>query len=260
MEARLQLLGRREWWLWFSTLVVTILSWIILLLTLFPSLFRNSSHFYEIDSSEARWGTLSLLLLFNTWLVYRHQLFRLLRRDLTESNGDRGAVGQDAADASQLDPVTNAHTRASSELFLGKEVARARRQNSALSLVAFHLDDFTKLNEVHGSAAGGVIAKEFVNRVRKASRGSDRVVRLNNDDFLLVLPDCSLTDAKVVTDRMGTLEVTCSGKEVPVTWSVGWIDYKRGEVPSDLYRRAGDVLRLYKQASKAEGSGILLLR
>jgi len=63
-----------------------------------------------------------------------------------------------------------------------------------------------------------------------------------------------------VTDRMGTLEVTCSGKEVPVTWSVGWIDYKRGEVPSDLYRRAGDVLRLYKQASKAEGSGILLLR
>jgi diguanylate cyclase (GGDEF)-like protein len=260
MEARLQILGRREWWLWFSALVVTILSWAVLALTLFPGLFQNASHFYEIDSNEARWATLALVLVFNSWLVYRHRFFQLVRKDLTTSPSDRRASTHDmAADPSALDPVTNVYTRASSEVLLGKEVARARRINSGLSLVAFHIDDFAKLNEQHGSATGDTIAKEFVSRMRKASRGSDFIVRLESDDFLLVLPDCSLTDAKAVTDRMEPVEMTCSGKAVAITWSVGWIDYKRGDVPLDLYRRAGEVLRLYKQASKAQGGQATLL-
>jgi diguanylate cyclase (GGDEF)-like protein len=259
MEARLQLLGRRERWLWFSALVVTVLSWAVLALTLFPGLFQNASHFYEIDSNEARWATLALVLVFNSWFVYQQRFFQILRKNIYVPASDRREQSVDAADRSALDPVTNVYTRASSEPLLGREVARARRINSGLSLVAFHIDEFAKLNEQYGGATGDTIAKEFVSRVRKASRGSDFIVRLNSDDFLLVLPDCGVTDAKVVTDRMEPVEVTCSSEVIAITWSVGWIDYKRGEVPADLYKRAGEVLRLYKQASKAEGGSTTLL-
>ena len=102
--------------------------------------------------------------------------------------------------------------------------------------------------------------KEFANRLRKASRGNDFGVRLGSDDFLLVLPECSLSDAKIASDRLGTLEMKCSGQHIVLTYSVGWIDYKPGEVPSDLFKRAGNVLELYKNASKDSSSTTLVAR
>ena len=260
MESDLQRLGRREWWLWLSALVVTTLSGIGFLLSSFPSLFLHSDHFFEIRSDQARWGILSLLLLFNTWLVFRQWSFRRLRRQLTELTGDPQSTLEAVYDPSRMDLVTGLYTRASVEQWLGKEVARARRHNILLSLVAFHLDDFAQLNQRYGSATGDLILKEFANRLRKASRGTDFGVRLGSDDFLLVLPECSLSDAKIMSDRLGTLEMKCSGQDIALTYSVGWIDYKPGDVPSDLLKRAGDVLQLYKQASKDSFSSTLVVR
>jgi diguanylate cyclase (GGDEF)-like protein len=260
MESGLQRLWRREWWLWFSALVVTTLSGIVFLLSSLPSLFLHSDHFFEIRSDQARWGILSLLLLFNTWLVYRQWSFRRLRRQLTELTGGPQSGLGNVHDPSRMDQVTGLYTRASVEQWLGKEVARARRHNIPLSLVALHLDDFAQLNQRYGRTAGDLILKEFANRLRKASRGTDFGVRLGSDDFLLVLPECSLKDAKIVSDRLGTLEIKCSGQGIALTYSVGWIDYKPGEVPSDLFKRAGDVLQLYKKASEDSFSTTLLVR
>jgi diguanylate cyclase (GGDEF)-like protein len=260
MDSRLQQLGRHEWWLWLSALVVTILSGTVFLLSSFPSLFLHSDRFFEIGSDQARWAILGLLLLFNTWLVYRHWWFRRLRVQLTGLMGDPQSNLEGVYDPSRIDPVTGLYTRASVELWLGKEVARARRQNTPLSLVAFHLDDFAQLNQRYGSTVGDLILKEFANRLRKASRGTDLGVRLGSDDFLLVLPECSLSDAKIASDRLGTLEMKCSGQDIALTYSVGWIDYKPGEVPSDLFKRAGDVLQLYKKASKDRFSTTLVFR
>jgi len=244
MASGLQRLGRREWWLWLSALAVTTLSGIVFLLSSFPSLFLYSDHSFEIRSDQARWGILSLLLLFNTWLIYRQWSFRRLRRQLTELTGDPQASREDVCDPSRMDLVTGLYTRASAEQWLGKEVARARRHNIPLSLVALHLDDFALLNQRYGSIAGDRILKEFGNRLEKASRGTDFGVRLGSDDFVLVLPECSLRDAQIVLDRLGTLEMKCSGQVIPLTYSVGWIDYKVGEVPSDLFKRVEDVLQL----------------
>jgi diguanylate cyclase (GGDEF)-like protein len=260
MESGLQRVGQREWWLWLSAVVVTILSGIGFLLSSFPSLFLHSDHFFEIGSDQTRWGILSLLLLFNTWLVYREWSFRRLRKQLTELSGDSQSASEAVFDPSRMDPVTGLYTRASVEQWLGKEVARARRHKIPLSLVALHLDDFAELNQRHGSTAGDLMLKEFANRLRKASRGTDFGVRLGSDDFLLILPECSLSDAKIVSDRLGTLEVKCSGQDITVCYSVGWIDYKPGEVPSDLFKRAGDVLQLYKMASKDSFSTTLVVR
>jgi diguanylate cyclase (GGDEF)-like protein len=260
MESDLQRLGRREWWLWLSALVVTTLSGMVFLLSSFPSLFLHSDHFFEIRSDQARWAILSLLLLFNNWLVYRQWSFRRLRRQHTELTKDPQASLEGADGPSRMDPVTGLYTRASVERWLGKEVARARRHNVPLSLVALRLDDFAQLTQRYGRAAGDLILKEFANRLRKASRGTDFGVRLGSDDFLLVLPECSLRDAKIVSDRLGSLEMMCSGQDITLTYSAGWIDYKPGEVPSDLLKRADDVLQVYKNASKDSVSTTRVVR
>src|ERR1700745_1756170 len=39
---------------------------------------------------------------------------------------------------------------------------------------------------------------------------------------------------KIVSDRLGNLEVNCSGQDIALTYSVGWVDYQPGEVPFAL--------------------------
>ena len=249
MEPGPERLGRREWWLWCSALLVTTLSGIVFLLSSFPSLFVHRDHFYEIRSDQARWGILNLLLLFNGWLVYRQWWFRRLLRRETGRSEHLDLSLRDAYDPSRIDRATGLHTRASFELLLGKEVARARRHNIPLSLVAVHLDDFTQLHQRFGNMATDPLLQQFANRLRKATRGTDFCMRLTSDDFLLVLPECSLRGAKIMSDRLGTLETKCSGKDITLSYSIGWIDYKRGDAPLDLIHRAESVVQLYKKAS-----------
>ena len=259
-ETDLHQIARREWWLWLSALFVTTLSALAFLLTSFRSLFLHSHHFYEIRSDQARWGILCLLLLFNGWLLYRQRFFRRQRRQLTHQDDSPEASSNEIFDPSGVDPVTGLYTRAFVEQQLGKEIARARRQNTSLSIATIHLDDFTQLNERYGLSAMDQALKELARRLRKACRGSDFAVRLASDDFLLVLPECALCEVKLILNRVGSLEMVCSGRNVVLTYTTGWVDYQAGDMPSDLLKRTAQILHLYDSAAKDSFSPTVVQR
>lgn len=248
-ESGLRQIGRREWWLWLSASVVTMLAGAAFLLSSFRSffLFLRSDHFYEIRSDQARWGIMCLLLLFNTWMVYRQWSFRRLRRQMTGPSGNPEGNTQEVHERSGLDPVTGLDTQASQ--WIGREIARARRQNTALSVVKFHLEDFARLNDRYGRAATDEALKEFARRLKEASRGSDYAVRLGSDDFLLVLPKCTLGETKLVLNRLGSVEVNCSGRKIVLAYTTGCADYQPGDLPADLLKRAEQIVQLYNKAS-----------
>jgi diguanylate cyclase (GGDEF)-like protein len=243
-------LGRCEWRLWLSAFVVTMLSTLALLLSSIPSLFPDSDHFYEIRADQAAWGTMFLLLLFNIWMVYRQWFHRRLRRQVARQGVDSPGSAENASESSALDPVTGFYTRVSLEQRLARETAFARREKTPLSLVALHLEDFTQIVERFGRPAGDQVLKEFAKRLKRATRGSDLGACLGGDDFLIVLPECSLAAAKLILNRLGSLEMKCGSQDITLTYSAGWIDYQPGELPAELLDRAGQVLQLYKTASK----------
>jgi diguanylate cyclase (GGDEF)-like protein len=256
MESGLKQLARSEWWLWFSALFVATLSAAALILSSFPSFFRHHEHFYEIRSDQARWGVLCLLLLFNGWLVYRQWCFRRMRRQLTQGSGQQLNSGL-VSDSGGLDSATGLHTRVFIEQELGKEIARAKRQNTSLSLATVHLDEFHELTARYGQAATDSALKELARRLKKACRGSDFAVRLADDDFLLVLPECGLNEVKVVLNRLGALEMNCAGRRVNLAYTTGWVDYQPGDLPGDLLKRATEILHLYESAAKESFSATL---
>jgi diguanylate cyclase (GGDEF)-like protein len=228
---------------------VSSLSTLAFLLAAFPSLFTSSDHFYEIGSDQAVMGTMALLLLFNTWQVYRQWLFRHAPQRGMEIGIHPQANVENAYGPSTLDPVTGFFTRDCLEQRLARETAYARRQNTPLSLVALHVEDLTQIIDRHGRPAGDQVLKEFARRLKKATRGSDFGARLADDDFLLVLPECSLAEAKLLANRLNPLEMKCCGQDISPTYSAGWIDYQPGDLPADLLERAGQILQLYKKAS-----------
>jgi len=246
----LKKLGRREWWLWFSALTVTLLSAAVLLLSAFARLFRHKEHFYELTPEQARWGILCLLLLFNGWMLYRQRSFRRLRNEATApspSADDNGAAMDESA---AIDPVTGLFTRTSALLHLGKEIARAKRRNSALSLATIHLEDLAHLTQQYGKTAVDQALKEFASRLKEVSRGSDYAVRLAADDFVLVLPKCNVGEVTQVLNRMGSMDLECAGKRISLAYTTGWVDYQPGDMPSDLLKRASQLLHLYGDAAK----------
>jgi diguanylate cyclase (GGDEF)-like protein len=242
-------ISRHEWWLWLSALLVTTLSAVAFLLSSIHSFFLHADYFYEIRSDQTRWATLCLLLIFNARLVYRQWSFRRLRRQSTEHPIDRQAVPQQFSEASGLDSVTGLYTRMSLEQHLGKEVARARRQNTALSLATVHVDEFAHLSARYGKSAVDAALKELGRRLKKASRGSDIAARLSDDDFLLLLPECGMNEVKRVLNRLGDVEVSSAGQKVPLNCTTGWVDYQPGDLPADLLKRAAELLHLYDTAA-----------
>jgi diguanylate cyclase (GGDEF)-like protein len=244
-----QQISRHEWWLWFSALFVTLLSGVAFLLSSIHSFFRHADYFYEIRSDQARWATLCLVLLFNGWLVYRQWSFRRLRRRMTGAPIDSQILPQAVSDGTGLDPVTGLNTRTSLEQHLGKEVARARRQNTALSLATVHIDEMAHLTSRYGKPAVDNALKELARRLKKASRGSDVAARIGEDDFLLLLPECGVNEVKQVLNRLGAVEVSASGERIPLNFTTGWVDYQAGDLPADLLKRAADLLHLYDTAA-----------
>ncbi len=244
-----QKISRREWWLWLSTLLVTTLSAVAFVLSSIHSFFRHADYFYEIRSDQAQWGTLCLVLVFNAWLVYRQWSFRRLRRRAAGLSLDSQALPSPSAEAAGFDPITGLYTRSSFEQHLGKEVARARRQNTLLSLATVHIDEFPHLCSRYGKAAVDDALKELARRLKKASRGSDIAARLSDDDFLLLLPECGLNEVKQVLNRLGAVEVRSSGEKIPLNFTTGWVDYQPGDLPADLLKRAAELLHLYDTAA-----------
>ena len=256
-QPTLRQLARREWWLWVSASLVATLSAVAFVLTSFPSLFRHREHFYEMSPEQARWAILCLLLLFNGWMLYREWFFRRWRKRLSAQTDLVDAQPGQVFDPSGIDPVTGLHTRGFIEQQLGKEIARARRQNTALSLATIHLDEFTEVTKRHGLSATDAALKELARRMKKACRGSDFPARLAEDDFLLVLPECNLGEVKSVLNRIGALEVVCSGRRINVAYTTGFVDYQPGDMPGDLLKRAAQLLHLYENAANESFSSTL---
>jgi diguanylate cyclase (GGDEF)-like protein len=258
-ETALKRIARREWWLWFSALSVTLLSLVALGLSFWRPWFHSTEHFYNLRADQAQWSTAALLALFNSWMIYRQWSFRRERRqylpqDAEPEGKNGGGTGSgssaEISDASGFDPLTGLLTRAAIERHLGKEIAFAKRQNVALSLATLHVDEFEEVFDRYGKGTADLALKEFARRMKKAIRGTDYAVRLSGADFVLVLPECTLGEVKTILNRVGPLEITAGGEKIVIPYSTGWVDYQQGDLPSDLLKRANAILHLYSDAAK----------
>ncbi|MGB7483784.1 MAG: diguanylate cyclase [Castellaniella sp.] len=116
------------------------------------------------------------------------------------------------------------------------------------TLIIFDLDHFKKVNDAHGHDAGDAalkwIAEVLVNLLR---RRSDVLARFGGEEFVAVLPATSLGDAVVLASgvldhvRRHRVELD-NGRSIPLTLSAGAAQWREGETPQDLFRRADENL------------------
>ncbi|HVP65534.1 MAG TPA: diguanylate cyclase [candidate division Zixibacteria bacterium] len=99
------------------------------------------------------------------------------------------------------DPLTGLFNRRSLMAAFQREVLRARRVHSPITVVMCDVDHFKNVNDGLGHAAGDHVLKAIARALKTTSRGSDIVARTGGDEFVVVLPDSNANGAVVFVER-----------------------------------------------------------
>lgn len=101
------------------------------------------------------------------------------------------------------DGLTGLPNRTSFNEKLQGEIAKARRYNTKLAVLALDLDRFKEVNDLFGHAAGDTMLKKVGEVLASCMEGEQYAARLSGDEFAIVLPDiCEASAAGAVASRI----------------------------------------------------------
>jgi diguanylate cyclase (GGDEF)-like protein len=253
-------IARRQWFLWSSAVMVTLLLTLGIASFAFPGLLAQAQDSSSFLLNQAMHGLVGLVLLFNVYTIYQQLQIHRIQSQLSlqvESLGKMEVRTEEVYKLAALDALTGLYNRRSGEQRLAEEISRSQRHGGPLTILMLDLNGLKDVNDELGHAAGDELIKRFAERLNKAIRGSDLAVRLGGDEFLVLLPECKPEEVRHVLNRLSGLKVECNKRLVEVSFSAGWTNFRPGESPEELLKRADDALYVNKRASREQGLQIL---
>jgi diguanylate cyclase (GGDEF)-like protein len=105
-------------------------------------------------------------------------------------------VFEQTQEDSLTDPLTGLPNTRFMFMHLTRELARAERLKSEVSLLVMDLDNFKEINDNHGHHVGDRALRELAGVLRAAIRPYDICVRYAGDEFIVVLSGCGAEEAE----------------------------------------------------------------
>ncbi len=81
-------------------------------------------------------------------------------------------------------------------------MAQAKRHRHPVCLACLDLDNFKQINDTHGHAVGDIVLQKIAGVMESMTRDCDVLARIGGDEFVLILPDTNIKDAKVLAERL----------------------------------------------------------
>jgi diguanylate cyclase (GGDEF)-like protein len=152
------------------------------------------------------------------------------------------------------DALTGLANRVTFERMLELEIARARRQDTKLSVVLFDIDGFGQVNEQAGAEAADDMLRHVAATLADQVRLVDTVARFGPDEFALIAPGGrgEIAGQRV---RDALAQVEAAGQ--PISISVGTVVYPEdGDTSEQLFAGAEAALG----EAKRRGRGSIVSR
>jgi diguanylate cyclase (GGDEF)-like protein len=168
---------------------------------------------------------------------------------------------REARHQADLDALTGLHNRRYFHETLARETTRAQRYSRRLALIVFDLDDFKAINDRIGHLPGDTVLAEVAERVRDVVRHSDIACRVGGDEFAVILPESTLTDAEQLYRR---IQAAVSSRPIShageLLLSAGIAELRAQDDSIAFFQRADDALYRAKESGKgrvaAESAGL----
>jgi diguanylate cyclase (GGDEF)-like protein len=128
--------------------------------------------------------------------------------------------------SSIIDHLTQVYNRPHIMKIFEGEFAKTKRYQQTFSCILLDIDDFKAVNDNHGHPKGDLVLKETAERIEGQLRETDSVGRYGGEEFLIILPNTTVVEAKQVSEkiRLAVAGATIGKKEISVTISLGLCD------------------------------------
>ncbi len=135
----------------------------------------------------------------------------------------------------RTDDLTGLPNRRAWQELLQRESALARRSGNPMTVALLDLDRFKQYNDSHGHLAGDRLLVSVASAWRSALRETDVLARWGGDEFVLLLPNCTLRQTEALLERM---RVSCPS----ASFSAGMAESDGDWLPEALLAMADDEL------------------
>ena len=156
-----------------------------------------------------------------------HELQVRLRagKRIVDLQADLLQAQEELRERANKDLLTLLPNRSAIGTALSHEIARCHRDHRSVGVILLDIDRFKTINDTYGHFTGDAVLRETASRLRQNVRAYDVVGRYGGEEFLVVLPNCDLEQAKQQAERMreklSAEKMMVDGAELTVTASFG---------------------------------------
>jgi diguanylate cyclase (GGDEF)-like protein len=169
-----------------------------------------------------------------------------LNRRLAEKNARLRRDSQTSFRVARVDALTGVFNRLRLNEDLDVLWSRAQRYGQRFSIAMCDLDEFKKLNDRFGHLAGDEVLRRVAEAIRSELRQGDDLYRYGGEEFVVVLPQQTLAEAKRAMDRVRRAVEELAGSlgshAVTISIGIAEIDLSRDATAARWLERADRVL------------------
>jgi len=158
---------------------------------------------------------------------------------------------------SLTDELTGIPNRKRYDHVLHETVTECTQSGAPLSLLMMDIDHFKRFNDTHGHLAGDGVLRLVAKTMQANVKGRDLVARYGGEEYSVILPNTSLSDAVTVAEQIRTAVKTkelvkkSTGDSLGhVTLSIGAALLRKNETPKELIERADICLYAAKHGGR----------
>ena len=230
-------LSSRDLQLWSIVILVILVLTAGLLALILPNMMwaQRVIHIEQGYLPQLFFGLISLVLLFNIYLLGQKLTLNATRRALISEL----VLNERLESLSLVDPLTQLLNRRAVTVLTPREVARANRLGSSLTVMTIDINRFRSINKQFGTAEGDAVLCEFAKILRTVFRGGDLVFRQGGDEFLILMPDTSEEQCGYPVERLLKAVENwnvATKKSYEISFSWGLAAYITGSDFSDVLR------------------------
>ena len=130
------------------------------------------------------------------------------------------------------DIMTGLANRATGLNTLDYQLSAAKKNNFHLTVAFVDIDNLKVVNDQHGHKIGDDLIINIGKILRNHIRQSDSVSRIGGDEFLIIFPQCTLSEASLVWQRVEDAILrfnSTSNKPYQISLSYGFAEFTPGE-------------------------------